>query len=593
MPVDQLVTQWVQRGLPQFLNDMRAAQKAVGDFESQSERMGDRMTMMGGAFAGALTLAGAASLRSAGQMQMTEIAFTKLTGSAESAREKIDEIRQLDRESPFSFKDTLTGAQRLMAVGVEADKVKSVMTDIGDATAAVGGTSDDLLGIARALTQMRTKGTSMEEINQLADRGIPALRILQKQLNLTDAQLKEFMKGDLKFEGEEAFNAMLKGFRELYGGTMKEASKTLPGQISNLQSAFFQLGETIGNMEIGTATTVVQGISSIVDKTSAFVKNQPGLAKLALAFLGIGAAVGIVGGQILKLRAAYNMSKLSVDALRKSVVADTAAEAAKAVVAGKEGKAISGVGDAATDTAKKLGLLQRVRAFMGGGLSIGGRGLTQVGGRAVTGGMATGSLALGAAAGYGAYDDTGNTAYGMATGVAAAAASMFLPGAAVPIAIATGFRYAFNELVNRPMERAAEAGSGMNDEEIAGLKGKSRQQVADEYLKLAERKRAEGDNAAAEAAMYAATSQLNIMRQENKSRGVGGDAWIAAQRADVDARAAAMRRASGEDPQVETISNANNGDRFVTIRLPESRGDRSARRRDYKSRVAAPSYGGA
>jgi tape measure domain-containing protein len=485
--VDTIVTEFVTRGESGLRSTFNALASDASTLEGKMARLNlaSNVALGGGVgLAGALGLAGAASLKAAGSMQMTEVAFTKMLGSAGAAKTQINEMREFDRESPFSFQDSLLGAQRLVAVGIAAKDVKSVMTDIGDATAAAGGGSDAMLGIAKALTQLRVKGTSMEEIQQLGDRGIPALAILQKQLKLTDAQVKEFMKGELKFEGETAFNAMLKGFRELYGGTMKEAAKTLPGQLSNLQSSLFQLGESTGNLFVGDAAGGIQSLTKSLDKLSDWVDDNPNLAKGIVTTLGFGAGALIGVGALGKLSLAINETTKLKNGLTRATKLDDMAEKAKAATALTEGKAIAGVGNAAGATTQKLGALSRTQAFLANAKPF------------------ALPAAAGLAAGFGARDDYKSLGYsegqsdvaGAATGVATGLA-MLVPGLREATLAAIGVRYAFNELVNIPMEIEARNGSGVNADEAKRLAlARTPEERAQVYDDLAKRKGEEAGN---------------------------------------------------------------------------------------------------
>ena len=56
--------------------------------------------------------------------------------------------------------------------------------------AGVGGNQDTLNGVIVALGQMQTKGKLVQqEVNQIAERGIPIFEILRKKLGLTQEQL--------------------------------------------------------------------------------------------------------------------------------------------------------------------------------------------------------------------------------------------------------------------------------------------------------------------------------------------------------------------------------------------------------------------
>ena len=117
----------------------------------------------------------------------------------------------------------------------------------------------------------------------------------------------------------------------------------------------------------------------------------------------------------------------------------------------------------------------------------------------VTVGNALGGALTGVGVGMGSYDDLsalgtrGAGTKAMVTGITAAIATMFLPGAAVPIALASGFRELFNSQINRPMEKKAEEGSGLSDETIKNQQGKNDLEKSKDYFKMAAEKRAKRD----------------------------------------------------------------------------------------------------
>jgi tape measure domain-containing protein len=368
MPVDTIITRFVQQGVGGLRADLLSVARDAGTTEGALDRLsrrGDRVLGFGTAAAAGLGLAASASLKASGEIAMAEIGFSKALGSMEAARAQIEELKEFDRASPFSFTESVKGAQRLLAVGFAGDKLKETLTDIGDAAAGTGGSTDDFMGIGRAIGQMRNKGkVSMEEINQLADRNIPALQILQKQLKLTDDEMSKLMAGDMTISADKAIPAILKGFHELYGGSMAEAAKTFPGQVSNLQSAVTQLGAAIGDVISEDSGNMLARLTGMADATAEWVKANPELARMGINIAAIATAGALAYGTWLKLSTAWNIAKLAKRGLEAATKADTVAETAKAVVAGTESKAITGVGTAATHTAGKLGVLARARAFL-------------------------------------------------------------------------------------------------------------------------------------------------------------------------------------------------------------------------------------
>jgi tape measure domain-containing protein len=358
MAIDTVVTRFIQEGVSGLRGDLRAIGGDMATAEGRADRLSDRLLALGTAGAAGLGALGLASLKAHGEIQMAEIGFSKTLGSMNAAKAKIEELRQFDRTSPFSFKESVKGAQRLSAVGFKAEELMGTLRDIGDATSGSGGGTEDFMGISRAIGQMKSKGRiSMEEINQLGDRGINALAILQKQLRLTDEQKQKLMEGTYTIKSDVGVDALLKGFRELYGGAMMEASKTFPGQVSNLSSAVFQLGDALGEILSADGTGLISDLTGITDATTKFVRNNPELVKTGLILAGIGSGAAIIAGAYIKLNHILKTTAAAKKTLELATKSDAAAEAAKTVVAGKEGAAIGAAGDAATAAAAAKGTL--------------------------------------------------------------------------------------------------------------------------------------------------------------------------------------------------------------------------------------------
>jgi tape measure domain-containing protein len=670
--VDTLVTRWISQGAGALRAEFKSMERHADAVEKRIDRIGgisnstsNRLLTFGAGGAAAFGLIGNASLKAYGRIQMAEIGFSKTLGSMDAARAKLGELREFDRQSPFSFTESVRGAQRLSAVGFQGKELLSVLRDIGDAAAGSGGGTEDFMGIARAIGQMRSKGKlSMEEINQLGDRGINSLKILQQQLKFTDEFKAKLMAGEETLSSDVAVPALLKGFREIYGGAMAEAAKTFPGQVSNLQSAVEQLGAALGEVlaKSGGIGITIENLTKLTDKTSEFVRNNPGLVKTGLTIAGIGVAGMLAVGGIGKLAFALNnVSDLlgrvtkGKKALEVATKADTVAEAAKTAVAGKEAAALGGVSRAAdtlrgktydltkavdvstTKTVTKLGLLARAKSLLAKPL-VGDAALFKMLSNPLTsdiaprlsrltvGGTAL-SAGLGAAAGYGARDDwtalgdDNANAKGIATGVAAAAASMFIPGAAVPIAIATGFRYVFNELANRPMEREAESGGtgGRQADERAKSDYAKRGNVAKaaQMMKESRELRAQADainpyNPLSGYSSYdSALRAKQDLETEAESRRLSALALMSQQRKQARAASEQARyadpltmpnqrrgrarniellQAAANAPQISDVRNQRNGARQVTIAFPQGPGDIAQRNRRRASLTPQPRY---
>lgn len=146
----------------------------------------------------ALTVAAGAAVgfgvKTAASMEQAQIAFTTMLGSAQEAQKFLSDLQALAATTPFEFPDLVKGSQRLLAMGFAARDVIPTLTAIGDAVAGLGGGAAEIQQVVTAIGQMQAKGKVQgDELLQLTEVGIPALRILAAQYGVTTAEMEEMV----------------------------------------------------------------------------------------------------------------------------------------------------------------------------------------------------------------------------------------------------------------------------------------------------------------------------------------------------------------------------------------------------------------
>jgi tape measure domain-containing protein len=202
-------------------------------------------------------------------MQQSEVAFTNLLGSGEEATAMLDDLYKLAAKTPFEFPELTKASQMMLGFGMASKDVLPTMTTIGDAVAGVGGGSEEISRLTRALGQMQAKGkVSSEELMQMAESGVPALKILQDQLGLTGTQLDKKLKAGA-ISADAGISALTAGMQKRYGGMAEAQSKTFSGMISSLKdnanqilgAVMMPLFEVISNKVLPAVNKVASGIS--------------------------------------------------------------------------------------------------------------------------------------------------------------------------------------------------------------------------------------------------------------------------------------------------------------------------------------------
>lgn len=197
--------------------------------------------------------------------EQAEIAFTTMLGDGEKAKAFLGDLKEFAAKTPFEFEDLTRASQRLLAMGISADKVLPTMTAVGDAVAGLGGSAETVNRVVTALGQMNAKGkASGEEMMQLTEAGIPAWEFLAKAIgkSIPDA-MKEVSKGTVS--AQVAIDAVTEGMEEKFGGMMEKQSHTWNGLLSNIQDVF---GQVSGKVMKPLFDLLEKGLTKVVDFTS-------------------------------------------------------------------------------------------------------------------------------------------------------------------------------------------------------------------------------------------------------------------------------------------------------------------------------------
>lgn len=247
----------LQKGLGQAKSGLSAFGKELGS--SLAGALGLQLSLAGLA-AGAVGAAGE-MLRLGASFEQTEVAFTTLLGSGKEATAFLDDLRSFAASTPFQFSDLTDASRRLLAFGFAAEQVIPMMTNIGNAVAAMGGNAQMVDRVTLAIGQMSAKGkVSAGEMLQLTEAGIPAWRYLAEAMGLSTAEVMKLSERGL-IPATVAIDALMDGMKGDFGGMMAEQAQTAAGQMSNLTDKLEALGTTIGTKLLPTQNAFVGVLS--------------------------------------------------------------------------------------------------------------------------------------------------------------------------------------------------------------------------------------------------------------------------------------------------------------------------------------------
>ena len=184
-----------------------------------------------------------------------------VTGSAKAGAQAFDFISDFATRSQFSVQELARSFISLKASGIEpTEKLFRTFTDTASVTT-------DQLGSLEALTRIFSRGVQgglgLEELNMIADRGVPVFKILEKEIGKTRLELSEFGKTT---EGASIIlNALQKGLSETFTGATEK-------KLDNLSVAFSNLGIALDNAQNAFGEEVSPELVKFTEHISNLIK---------------------------------------------------------------------------------------------------------------------------------------------------------------------------------------------------------------------------------------------------------------------------------------------------------------------------------
>lgn len=199
-----------------------------------------------------------------GEFQQLEIAFNTMLGSKQKADALMQQLIKTAATTPFSMSEVAQSAKQLLAYGVEGDKVNGTLIRLGDIAAGLSIPLGDLAylyGTTMVQGRMYT-----QDLNQFLNRGIPLTDELAKQFGVTKDKVRELVEqGKVGFpEVEKAIISLTSEGGRFYGLT-EALSKSITGQLSNLEDEIEQMFNEIGKSSEGFISSSIRAVASVVE----------------------------------------------------------------------------------------------------------------------------------------------------------------------------------------------------------------------------------------------------------------------------------------------------------------------------------------
>lgn len=256
-----------------FLRRLQEVENGVKNTSKQIEQSGlgieelfNRMTQAAAAFGAGFTAKELISniVQVRGEFQQLEVAFNTMLGSSEKANALMQQLVKTAATTPFDLQGVANGAKQLLAYGEDVENVNDDLIRLGNIAAGLSQPLGDIVYLyGTTMTQGRLY---TQDLNQFTGRGIPMIRELAKQFGVAENEVKGLVEaGKVGFPEVQKVIMSLTDEGGMFFNLMQEQSKTITGQISNIEDSISTMFNEIGKANEGIINDALSGVSYLVE----------------------------------------------------------------------------------------------------------------------------------------------------------------------------------------------------------------------------------------------------------------------------------------------------------------------------------------
>lgn len=245
-----------------------------------------------------------------GDFQQLEVAFNTMLGSKAKADELMSQIVQTAATTPFDLQGVANGAKQLLAYGESSENVNETLVRLGNIASGLSLPLNDLVYLYG--TTMVQGRLFTQDVRQFMGRGIPLVQELSKELGKTTDEINQMVTdGKIGFPEVQKVIERLTDEGGMFYNLMEAQSKTLTGQISNLEDAWSSMLNEIGKRSQDTISSGIEAAATLVEHYDEILKI---LKVLIITYGGYKAAVitlNAVQAVQIELAKGYTLAELA------------------------------------------------------------------------------------------------------------------------------------------------------------------------------------------------------------------------------------------------------------------------------------------
>lgn len=180
------------------------------------------------------------------QLQQTSrAALRTLLGGAEAANAQMDKLDAFAKTSPFSKSTFISAQQQLIGFGFEASKVIPILNAVQNATAAVGGSNQQIGEIVSILAKIRSSGKiTADDLAQLGNRGLDAATLLGQGFGKSAADIRQSIT-DGTLDAAQAIDVLVAQMDAKFAGAASNVKETFAGTTDRIKAASRDIGAAL------------------------------------------------------------------------------------------------------------------------------------------------------------------------------------------------------------------------------------------------------------------------------------------------------------------------------------------------------------
>lgn len=241
-----------------------------------------------------------------GEFQQLEIAFGTMLGSGEKASTLMGELVNTAATTPFDLQGIANSAKQLLAYGESADTVNDTLVRLGNIASGLSIPLNDLTMLYG--TTMVQGRLFTQDVRQFMGRGIPLVQELAKELGKTETEINNMVTaGQIGFPEVQKVIENLTNEGGMFYGLMEEQSKSLTGQISNLEDAWDMMLNDMGTNMEGILSGGISAVATLVENYDACLKVMGSLIAVYGSYRVAAAAVAIAHGNSTRMATLDNV----------------------------------------------------------------------------------------------------------------------------------------------------------------------------------------------------------------------------------------------------------------------------------------------